>query len=297
MKIKCDNADNGCEWIGKLRALEEHMVACDYTFLSCPNECDGGDKILRKDIEKHKMDECPRRQYVLELQIREQRKALLELQETVKKQENMSAQLQSIIIAQSKEINELKVEVAAQNSDETSSSDDSTQDLIYRNTFKFTKYAEHKSNNDHVYSPPFYSGPGGYKLCIEVHANGSGSGKGTHLSVYAYLMRGDNDDHLPWPFTGTVKVKLLNQRKDGCHHSKSIRFGKSDSGSASSKRIKDGDRAITGPGQPKYILQSSLGYQSLYGQQYLKNDCLYFRMTVTRCRSTPKPWLFTANVF
>jgi TNF receptor-associated factor 4 len=386
MKIKCDNADNGCEWIGELRTLDEHMLTCDYAFLSCPNECLGGDKILRKDIEKHKMEECPRRQYVcphceesgeyeermtthldecplmkipcsnegccclvarcelashheecefevvpckyakigcaveftrqdlkkheedrqqhleftvdampnLELQIREQRKSFLELQETVKKQENMSAQLQSIIIAQSKEINALKVEVAAQNSDEISSSDESTPDLINQNTFKFTKYAEHKSNDDHVFSPPFYSSPGGYKLCIKVHANGIGEGKGTHLSVYAYLMRGDNDDYLPWPFAGIVKVNLLNQRIDDNHHSRSIRFGKSD---RASKRVEDGDRAITGHGQPTYILQSRLGYRPLYDQQYLRNDCLYFRITVTRCKSIRKPWLSTANVF
>ena len=64
MKINCDNADNGCEWVGELRAVDEHLSTCDYTFLFCPNECDGGDKILRKNIEKHKMEECPRRQYV-----------------------------------------------------------------------------------------------------------------------------------------------------------------------------------------------------------------------------------------
>ena len=63
MKIKCDNSDNGCEWIGKLRTVDEHLNACDYTFLSCPNECSGGDKILRKNMEKQKMEECPRRQY------------------------------------------------------------------------------------------------------------------------------------------------------------------------------------------------------------------------------------------
>jgi hypothetical protein len=47
---------------------------------------------------------------------------LLELEETVKKQGNMLAQLQGIIIAQSKEINELKVKLEAQDL-ETASSD------------------------------------------------------------------------------------------------------------------------------------------------------------------------------
>ena len=64
MKTKCDNVDNGCEWIDELRLLEKHLATCDYTFLPCPNECEDGDEILRKDLEKHKTEECPRRQYV-----------------------------------------------------------------------------------------------------------------------------------------------------------------------------------------------------------------------------------------
>ena len=61
--------------------------------------------------------------------------------------------------------------------------------------------------------------------------------------VYAYvqLIHGDNDDHLPWPFTGTVNIKLLNQLKNSCHHHKSIEFEKH--GSGRDKRVKDGDRA------------------------------------------------------
>ena len=30
MKIKCDNSDNGCEWIGELCAVDEHLSTCDY---------------------------------------------------------------------------------------------------------------------------------------------------------------------------------------------------------------------------------------------------------------------------
>ena len=64
MKIKCDNADNGYEWIGELHSQDRHLSDCDYTFLSCPNECQDGDKILRKDMEKHKAEECQRCEYV-----------------------------------------------------------------------------------------------------------------------------------------------------------------------------------------------------------------------------------------
>ena len=61
MKIECDNVDNGCKWVDELCLLDDHLTACDYTFLSCPNECEDGDKILRKDMEKHTTEECPRR--------------------------------------------------------------------------------------------------------------------------------------------------------------------------------------------------------------------------------------------
>ena len=56
-------------------------------------------------------------------------------------------------------------------------------------------------------------------MCIKVDCNGFGDGEGTHVSVYAYLMRGENDNHLPWPFTGTITVELLNQLEDDNHYS------------------------------------------------------------------------------
>ena len=42
---------------------------------------------------------------------------------------------------------------------------------------------------DRWYSPPFYTGPGGYKMCIRVVTHGVGSGAGSHVSVTVYLMR------------------------------------------------------------------------------------------------------------
>ena len=37
--------------------------------------------------------------------------------------------------------------------------------------------------------------------CVDANRN---EGKGTHVSVHAYLMRGDNDGELSWPFKGTI---------------------------------------------------------------------------------------------
>jgi TNF receptor-associated factor 4 len=50
-------------------------------------------------------------------------------------------------------------------------------------------------------------------MCLGVYANGNGQGEGTHVSVGAHLMKGENDDHLTWPLW-KVTVKLLNQLED-----------------------------------------------------------------------------------
>ena len=51
----------------------------------------------------------------------------------------------------------------------------------------------------------------------QVDANGCLGAEDTHVSIFIYLMQGDNDDNLKWPFKGTIKVSLLNQLEDGLH--------------------------------------------------------------------------------
>ena len=62
-----------------------------------------------------------------------------------------------------------------------------------------------------LYSAPFYTSRDGYKMCGRVYLNGDGPGKGTHLSFFLVIMKGDCDDFLPWPFEKKVTVLLLNQ--------------------------------------------------------------------------------------
>jgi TNF receptor-associated factor 4 len=153
--------------------------------------------------------------------------------------------------------------------------------------YKFTAYDHYKTTDDEIYSPAFYTSPGGYKMCISVRANGYKKGYGTHVSIFAYLMKGENDDHLPWPFTGTVTIKLLNQLKDKNHYSQTIPFPPNE---ACSQQIENEDRAINALGHPNYISHSALGYNADKNCQYLKDDCLYFRINVDTEGST-KPWL------
>ena len=59
-------------------------------------------------------------------------------------------------------------------------------------------FSQHRRDGDEWYSQPLYSRPGGYKLCLCIDANGYGSGKGTHVSVFVYLMKGENDHHVTY---------------------------------------------------------------------------------------------------
>ena len=43
-----------------------------------------------------------------------------------------------------------------------------------------------------LFSPPFYSRPFGYKMCAKIYMNGDGCGKGSHLSLFFVLMRGES---------------------------------------------------------------------------------------------------------
>ena len=64
-----------------------------------------------------------------------------------------------------------------------------------------------------IYSPPFYVGRFGYKVCARLYPNGDGMGKGTHMSMFFVVMRGEYDALLPWPFIQKVHFKLLDQER------------------------------------------------------------------------------------
>ena len=87
-----------------------------------------------------------------------------------------------------------------------------------------TNYDQKKNSENKSYSSVFYTSQKGYKMCFCVFANGYWDGKGSRVSVGAHLMKGENDDYLPWPFIGTVTVELLNQLEGKNHHCEDIVF-------------------------------------------------------------------------
>ena len=77
-------------------------------------------------------------------------------------------------------------------------------------SFTMTGFQQKKLSNSSWYSPWFYTHPRGYKICLRVDANGYGVRKNSHISVYLYMMRGEYDESLHWPFRGDITVQLLN---------------------------------------------------------------------------------------
>ena len=140
--------------------------------------------------------------------------------------------------------------------------------------FKMPEFSQHKSSKQAWYSPPFYTHPGGYKVCIRVDANGDGD---TRVSVYVYLMKGKNDNNLPWPFRGDITITLLNQLEDENHRTCTISFPQ------------DMEASGETAGFPGFISHDKLGYDSVMNCQFLKEDCLHFRIEVKASTNVAVP--------
>ena len=115
-------------------------------------------------------------------------------------------------------------------------------------------FSEHKRVGDQWTSQPIFTGNDGYMLKLRVDANGDGSGKGTHISVYVHLMKGENDDILTRPFKCDITVRLLNWREDKGHVEKTVDFTDS-TDMKYRKRVMEGDRATDGCGYPQFLSQ------------------------------------------
>ena len=144
-----------------------------------------------------------------------------------------------------------------------------------------------KVKNEVWYSPGFYTTSEGYKMCLNIVANsGHGKHKGSHVFCGICLMSGEYDNILEWPFQGEVTIELLNQLEDGNHHKLVVPFNESTPQEFKNKVV--GKRY--GEGYLQYISHSQLVYKSSLNCQYLKDNTLYFRVSVNVTSKT-KPWL------
>ncbi|XP_077335282.1 TNF receptor-associated factor 1 isoform X1 [Lithobates pipiens] len=122
-----------------------------------------------------------------------------------------------------------------------------------------------------LYSPAFYTARYGYKVCLRIYLNGDGAGKGTHVSLFFAIMKGEYDALLPWPFKHKVTFMLLDQNNRE-HVFDAFR---PDITSASFQRpVNDMNIAS---GCPLFCLLSKLQSSK---NNYLKDDTLFIRCII-----------------
>ena len=115
-------------------------------------------------------------------------------------------------------------------------------------------------------------------MCISVDANGWSDGAGTHVSVFVYLMRGEYDSRLVWPFRGDITIQLVNHSNDDDHREKTVPFSDAAVAYGSANRVTTGERATKGRGIPQFISHTEVE-SSTETRRYIDNNCLTFRVT------------------
>ena len=150
--------------------------------------------------------------------------------------------------------------------------------------FTLTNFSKWKASNLSFHSPPFYTHPQGYKMSLQIYANGSRAGCGSHISIQAQIMKGKFDDNLEWPFRNDVAYELVNWREESKHHHGSISFGLFDERVCNKPVC---EIAEYGYLEQKFIPHFAISYDSFTNTQYLQDDCLRFRVKEVALYSTP----------
>ena len=330
LKVRCNNKSAGCEWVGELGELDNHLKPesvegpCHFVDVECPLQC--GRRVKRRDLNQHKSKQCARRPFSCEycdyesthekvvndhwpkcqhypevcpnkcsgnkierrfIQHHLKEKCPLEMIPckfafagcgTKIKRESMKEHLDETkdehleILAL--ECKNLKIQQTSLILAFTKISPKPV--FIPPPDIIMTDFERRKKGDERWYSPSFYTHIGGYKICLQITANGWDSGQGTHVSATVYMMKGEFDSHLKWPFKGEITVELVNQKEGGENYeTKPVEH--TDECDDSFQRVTEGDRG-KGWGLPEFISHSNL-YKPEEDKEYLVNDTLIFRIT------------------
>ena len=246
------------------------LVACKYKSIGCEAVLRRGDMIKHGQDDKVHLSKCL--------------DAVMNLHRAAIESQHSSAELLACVVSMSDKnaqvrdkIQQLDHQLVVQHQEAKKSSD-----MLVRCgqpvVFKVTKFQRKRQRNKMFTSSPFYTSPTGYHVAVNVLVNGSNDAKGTHVSVCALLKKGKFDDEIAWPFVGKLSFTLLNQLSDTNHHCCVL--------------VLDAERNVSVEsrwGVNQFISHSELGHQPARNTQYLKDDTLYFRVSVEA--SGFKHWL------
>ena len=276
----CPKRDFKCKYCGFTSTYEEvcnkHWPACAKYPLHCPNKCGIG-TVQRGSLEKH-LNECP-------LQVecefchagcedKIQRRDL-----EVHMEKNLHKHLSLLSAFATEKIKSLSTEAAERNAEIkclTTDVAEKEKQIIHLQSrvqnlenvallplppveftlYRYSQYEDKFKWWEDV--PTFYTCPMGHKVKIILFL-------GSSLYVKLQNVAGQFDSHLQWPLQCTLSLQLFDQM--GEHH------------------LKKTDEFKIGKGQDSGIIHSiKYGYNEIRnpknGTQYLKEDCLHFRVDV-----------------
>ena len=311
----CQYCDHKATYIA---VTNEHWPICKQYPLECPNKC-GEDAIERQHLPKHLQKTCPLQVIKCRFsyagcEVESQRQHMqTHLEENVrvhlskvscrtKQQRSQINALQHRIEQQEQELEKYKGQTDCKLEKQQSMNEQQQKQIVALMSalqrvaldmkkplapvfvplpdIVMTDFEKHKKADESWYSSPFYSHIGGYKMCLGVYANGYGNSKDTHVSVFVYLMRGEYDDQLKWPFRGDITIQLLNQSRDEGHWEKTVYF---DDRADNEAGTVVGQKGGTGWGYKQFIAHTNLNTEN---KEYLKNNCLKFRISKIVVTST-----------
>ena len=131
-----------------------------------------------------------------------------------------------------------------------------------------TNFEQHKIDDDAWYSPPLYTDPKGYKMCLAVCASSYDEYDGTHTSVGVHLMKGEFDDQLEWPFRDYITARLISQIDEN-YKEEVIDFVDIEPDNTAVNRVLTEEDGIAAEGHCIHDFISHTDMQP----KYLKNDC------------------------
>ena len=137
--------------------------------------------------------------------------------------------------------------------------------------FKLNSFQKAKDDCEIVRSPSMYTHSEGYNFYLMLYTDGLFDGISTHLSVSVHSLKGDHDDKLKFPARFTITLELLNQHRDQDHHRRDIQCV------GTRETIKKQEEVGS---NWKFISHAGLKWNQCNQTQYLKNDCLLFKVLI-----------------
>ncbi|KAH9499150.1 TNF receptor-associated factor 4 [Bulinus truncatus] len=312
--IRCTYQKDGCRWIDKLQNLPNHLQACRFDAISCPNNCSA--HLTKANVDDHLEYLCPKRTVVCDFCQQEYSGQVMDECNMLKcdpvkiPREDMDSHVHDLCPSATiscpfkdagcrykcpryslelhleegiREHLELTCDLVKQQQAQISQLCTSLQTITQTTDGIFIwKISNYKSkfndavykNNKELVSPPFYTSRFGYKACLSVFLNGNGAGEGKYISVYIKLLHGDYNNILDWPFTLPVSFTLYDQSIDA-----NLRLNLSESfiPDPAWKHFQKPTQSSEslGFGYPKFV-----SHEVLNTRDYIKDDSLILKVTV-----------------